>query len=71
MGKIRELYKARGNRPTREEIAQRAYELYQKDGEEFSPTEYWLKAEAELKNERAEGEAASRGSNDRQSNGEL
>jgi hypothetical protein len=55
MGKIKELYEARVNQPTREEIEARAYELYQKDGDEFSPLEYWLKAEVELKEERFTG----------------
>ena len=59
MANIRDLYEARENQPTHEEIAERAYELYQKDGEEFSPTEYWLKAESELKRERSKGAAAS------------
>ena len=58
MGKIRDLYEARENHPTHEEIAQRAYELYQRDGEEFSPTEYWLKAETELKSERSDSPAS-------------
>jgi len=52
MANIRDLYEARENQPTHEEISQRAYELYQNDGEEFSATEYWHKAEAELKKER-------------------
>jgi Protein of unknown function (DUF2934) len=59
MAKIRELYEARENRPTHDEIEERAYELYQKDGEEFSATEYWHKAEAELKKERSKGTPAS------------
>ena len=59
MGNIRDLREARENQPTHEEIAERAYELYQKDGEEFSPMEYWLKAEVELKKERSKGTPAS------------
>ena len=34
---------------THEEIQKRAYELYLDKGEEFSPTEYWLAAEEELR----------------------
>ena len=39
--------------PSYEEIEKRAYELYLQDGERFSATEYWLRAEEELKNENA------------------
>jgi hypothetical protein len=53
MANIRDLYEARENQPTHDEIEERAYELYQKDGEEFSATEYWHKAESELKKERS------------------
>jgi hypothetical protein len=53
MANIRELYEAREKQPTQDEIEARAYELYQKDGEEFSAAEYWHKAEAELKKERS------------------
>ena len=59
MANIKDLYVARENQPTHEEIKERAYQLYQKDGEEFSPTEYWLKAEAELQRERSNGTPAS------------
>lgn len=59
MAKIRELYDARENQHTHQEIAERAYELYQKDGGEFSPTEYWLRAEVELKEERSKSTPAS------------
>ena len=39
--------------PTREEIEERAYDLYLKGGEELSALEYWLSAEEQLKKERA------------------
>jgi hypothetical protein len=35
--------------PTHDEIQNRAYHLYLKNGEEFSPMEYWLIANEELK----------------------
>ncbi|HVB55765.1 MAG TPA: hypothetical protein VNE63_04935 [Candidatus Acidoferrales bacterium] len=53
MGITRDLHEARENLPTHEEIAKRAYELYLKDREKFSPTEYWLKAKEELRQEHA------------------
>jgi Protein of unknown function (DUF2934) len=53
MAKLKDLYEARKDVPTHDEIAKRAYELYRKNGEEFSPIEYWLKAEEELRRERS------------------
>jgi hypothetical protein len=38
---------------THEEIQKRAYELYLKSREEFSPQEYWLFAEQGLRQEQA------------------
>ena len=48
MATIGDLHQARQNRPTHDQIEKRAYELYLKEGEEYSPTEYWLRAEEEL-----------------------
>ena len=42
-----------GNRPNQNEIEKRAYDLYLKDGEVYSTSEYWLIAEEQLKKERA------------------
>jgi len=43
--------------PTQDEIEKRAYDLYLKDGEVFSTSEYWRIAEDGLKKERAPADA--------------
>lgn len=48
MATIGDLHQARQDRPTHDQIEKRAYELYLKEGEECSPTEYWLRAEEAL-----------------------
>jgi hypothetical protein len=45
------------NLPTQDEIEKRAYDLYLKDGEVYSTSEYWLIAEEGLKKERATADA--------------
>jgi len=48
MATIGDSQQARQDRPTHDQIEKRAYELYLKEGEECSPTEYWLRAEEAL-----------------------
>ena len=60
MPNSRESHTDRENLPTQDEIEKRAYDLYLKDGEVFSTSEYWLIAEDGLKKERATVEASCR-----------
>jgi hypothetical protein len=48
-----DIHKELEKTPTHDEIQKRAYELYLKSREEFSAKEYWLIAEEELRQERA------------------
>jgi hypothetical protein len=57
MPNSRESQSNRENLPTQDEIEKRAYDLYLKDGEVFSTSEYWLIAEEGLKKERATADA--------------
>jgi len=55
----REVEDTKESFPTHDEIAKRAYELYRQAGDEGTAIEYWLIAEAELRQEHAKGASAS------------
>jgi len=53
MTDIRDLERAKQHLPTHQEIEERAHEIYlRRGGENGQDVDDWLKAEAELKNER-------------------